>query len=180
MIARCEYPAHASYRNYGAKGVRVCERWRLSFDAFLADMGERPSKKYSLDRIKNAVGYEPGNVKWSTRKEQIDNRWNTRKVTIDGESLPLDAAALKYGVGLTALIGRYKRGLTDRQIVGLDPLPGIPPFTPSEKQLANWAESKGRTHCNKGHAFTPENELWDNGYRKCRTCHNARRRVKKA
>lgn len=182
MIARCEYPAHASYRNYGALGVQVCERWRLSFDAFLADMGDRPSKKHSLDRIDGSLGYQPGNVKWSTRKEQIDNRRNTRKVTIDGVSMPLDAAAIAFGVGLTTLIGRYKRGLTDRQIVGLDPLPG-PLFGSTPAKLEYWARRRdawdARTHCPHGHEMSAANELWDNGSRKCRACHNERRRVKK-
>lgn len=77
MIQRCENPAVEGYRNYGARGIKVCERWRNSYQAFLADMGRRPSRRHSIDRIENDGNYEPGNCRWATRFLQNTNRRRT-------------------------------------------------------------------------------------------------------
>lgn len=71
MLDRCTYPGCASYRNYGARGIRVCERWR-SFSNFLLDMGPRPHGT-TLDRINNNGDYEPGNCRWAPMTIQILN-----------------------------------------------------------------------------------------------------------
>jgi hypothetical protein len=79
MVARCTNPRHEKYPLYGARGITVCQRWRNDFAAFLADMGERPSPKQSLDRIDNSGNYEPGNVRWATPVEQARNRRPRRR-----------------------------------------------------------------------------------------------------
>ena len=73
MLERCNNPNHLSYKNYGGRGIKVCKRW-LDFTKFLQDMGERPSPELQIDRIDNDGNYEPGNCKWSTRKEQTLSR----------------------------------------------------------------------------------------------------------
>jgi len=79
MKARCSNPNSHKYKSYGGRGIRVCDRWRDSFENFLNDMGERPGKGYSIDRIDNDGNYEPGNCHWATAKEQ---RLNQRKVGV--------------------------------------------------------------------------------------------------
>lgn len=69
MLARC---ANSGNTYYGGRGIGVCKRW-LKFENFLADMGDRPSGK-SLDRIDNERGYEPGNCRWATAKQQRANQ----------------------------------------------------------------------------------------------------------
>jgi hypothetical protein len=73
MKQRCCNPEHVAYESYGGRGITVCEEWRLSFEAFFADMLERPPGT-SLDRINNDGNYEPGNCCWSDAKQQAENR----------------------------------------------------------------------------------------------------------
>jgi hypothetical protein len=72
MVNRVTRPSHRFYKDYGGRGIAVCERW-LDFENFLADMGERP-KGLSLDRIDNDGNYEPGNCRWTDAKTQANNK----------------------------------------------------------------------------------------------------------
>lgn len=72
MVQRCTNPKTPNYQYYGARGIKVCDRWRDSFENFLADMGERPPGT-SIDRRNNELGYEPGNCRWATKREQMRN-----------------------------------------------------------------------------------------------------------
>lgn len=74
MIQRCKNPDHVGYKNYGGRGIRVCDRWLYSFESFIEDVGERPGPEYSLDRIDNDGNYEPGNCRWADRKTQAANK----------------------------------------------------------------------------------------------------------
>jgi hypothetical protein len=82
MKQRCLNSNHRSYKNYGGRGIKICRRW-LRFENFLLDMGVKPSKELSLDRIDNERGYHPGNCRWTTRKVQ-NNNMRGRGLKIDG------------------------------------------------------------------------------------------------
>jgi len=79
MLNRCRNPKCKSYSYYGGRGITVCDRWRESFQAFLEDMGSKPSPTHSIDRIDNEGNYEPGNCRWATKAEQNRNQRKRKK-----------------------------------------------------------------------------------------------------
>jgi hypothetical protein len=74
MKQRCYNPNHHAWKNYGARGIIVCQEWLDSFLAFYDHVGHPPSPAHTIDRMNNDGNYEPGNVRWATRTEQVHNR----------------------------------------------------------------------------------------------------------
>jgi hypothetical protein len=117
MLSRCYDPRNASYPSYGACGVTVCARWRESIAAFIADMGERPSKGHSIDRIDNAKGYEPGNCRWATAIGQQANRSVTKRLTAFGVTLPLAEWVRRSNLPHQTIRQRLRAGMSPEMAV---------------------------------------------------------------
>lgn len=103
-------------RNYSDRGITVCERWK-SFTNFLADMGQ-PEPGYTLDRIENDRGYEPGNCQWADRKQQARNTRRNVVLSFDGRQQSLAAWAEEFGVSYWKLYSRYKYGWPVERMFG--------------------------------------------------------------
>lgn len=97
MIRRCENANYENFHRYGGRGIKVCQKWRTSFQAFLSDMGKRPSEKHRIERKDNDAGYCPENCVWATHKEQMRNTSANRLVTISGETKSLAEWCDIYG-----------------------------------------------------------------------------------
>lgn len=109
-INRCHNERSDSYERYGALGVTVCEEWRNDFAAFFKELGPRP-KGSTLDRIDGKRGYEPGNCRWSTPKQQSNNLKNTRYVLVAGERVTIRDAADRHELPYQQLRNRlYRHG----------------------------------------------------------------------
>jgi hypothetical protein len=90
MNRRCHDPNYSGYKKYGARGITVCTRWRKSLVTFAADMGEKPAKNMTLDRIDRTKGYSPENCRWATEEQQLGigrRIWKTNKLGITGINL---------------------------------------------------------------------------------------------
>jgi hypothetical protein len=112
MVRRCTDPHSASYARYAGRGVTVCERW-LAFENFLTDVGPRPGPGFTIDRIDNTKGYEPGNVKWSSVAEQSRNKRSSRWIEFNGERLVAADWANRLGFDRNVIYSRLSRGTTD-------------------------------------------------------------------
>ena len=108
MWSRCTNPAHIGYQHYGARGITVCDRWKV-FEMFVEDMGERPPHT-SLDRINNNGNYEPSNCRWATKDQQHNNRSNHRFIHVYGERMRLQEASRRFGINVHTLINRIYSG----------------------------------------------------------------------
>jgi hypothetical protein len=108
MIRRCENPSHKSYKDYGARGIKVCDRWK-SFDAFFSDMGKAPAG-LSIDRIDTNGNYEPGNCRWTTQKVQQNNRRSNRVLSAFGREQTMQRWAEEFSITADAISKRLEGG----------------------------------------------------------------------
>lgn len=117
IITRCYNPKAKCYRYYGARGIRMCDRWRNSFVAFLEDVGPRPSDKHSIDRIDTNGHYEPGNVRWATKRQQMRNTTRNRLLTAGGRTQCTAAWAEETGLPAKVIEARLKLGWPEERAV---------------------------------------------------------------
>ncbi|MBI6550143.1 hypothetical protein [Xenorhabdus lircayensis] len=105
---RCYNENNPEYKNYGERGIKMCDEWLKSFDIFIRDMGFKPSKSHSIDRINVNKGYYPENCRWTTIKIQNANKRQTRWITAFGETLPLTEMAKKHNINPITLSYRLR------------------------------------------------------------------------
>ena len=109
MKSRCYNPNKTVYKDYGGRGIYVCRRWRKSFENFYKDMGRRPTKEHSIDRIDNNYGYIPFNCRWATQKEQMNNVRTNHLISFNGETLTLIQWSRKTGINRTTIYNRINK-----------------------------------------------------------------------
>lgn len=110
IIDRCCNPADKGYKNYGGRGITICDKWRKSFKAFYDYIGSRPSPKHSIDRINNDGNYEPGNIRWASKKVQANNSRHNHHITINGKTKNIAQWAKTVGLNRGTLLYRIKAG----------------------------------------------------------------------
>lgn len=107
MVSRCTNPAATGFKNYGGRGITVCDRWKC-FESFFEDMGHPPDGQ-TLDRKDNDLGYSKENCCWATRHEQANNNRGNRLVTAFGETLNVRQWADRLGIKYVTLHARLTR-----------------------------------------------------------------------
>jgi hypothetical protein len=110
---RCTNPARPDFKHYGGRGIAFHAGWDdfLVFERYVADeLGEKPSRRHSIDRIETNKGYEPGNIRWATQQEQCNNKRTNRKITCDGVTLGISQWARRTGLSISAIHARISRG----------------------------------------------------------------------
>ena len=124
MIQRTCTATCKDYPLYGGRGISVCERWHNSFEAFLEDMGPKPSTRHSIDRINNNGNYEPGNCRWVTSVEQANNTRRNRRFMFYGKTMSLAQWCRISAVSPTLARTRLNRGWSDRCAIWEQPKRG--------------------------------------------------------
>ncbi len=115
MIQRCNPKSKSYHPNHAGRGVTIHPPWVESFDQFVQDVGLRPSRAYSLDRVNNDGNYEPGNVRWATRSQQSRNRRTTRLLTAFGVTKSIADFAEEYKIKHACLTSRLRTGMSPEE-----------------------------------------------------------------
>ena len=149
---RCLNPANPSFKNYGGRGITLHPEWETSFQAFKDAVGPKPSPAHTLDREQNHLGYQPGNVRWATRKVQALNRRGLCLLTLNGETLALTAWADKVGLNSKTLRARLEDGWPLERALQTPSgvTPGKKPsllleYAGEKLPLAEWSARTGQT-----------------------------------
>jgi hypothetical protein len=114
---RCYDPNNKQYKDYGGRGIKLCERWQ-KFENFLEDMGERPSN-LTIERLNNDGDYYFENCEWATRLEQNNNKRNNRHIEFNGETMNLSQYLRKVNLPYTTFYNRIYRGWSVERALGL-------------------------------------------------------------
>jgi hypothetical protein len=114
---RCYNPSCKDYRHYGGRGIKMCDRWVNSFDAFLEDMGPKPTPKHTVERLRVNEDYEPSNCVWLINVEQTWNMRTSRMLTHNGVTKSAPAWAKELGIPYKTVKARIDRGLPTERVL---------------------------------------------------------------
>lgn len=111
MLGRCFVKTNKDYPRYGGRGIRVCQKWRHSFEMFLQDVGKAPTPNHSIDRYPDNNGdYRPGNVRWATVSQQARNRRTNTRITFNGRTMNIGEWERHLGFPRLLLTNRLRGG----------------------------------------------------------------------
>lgn len=159
MLHRCNLPSNKNYKNYGGRGIKVCDEWQggkegfFNFFEYVSKLPHFGEEGYSLDRINVNGNYESNNIRWATAKVQSNNRRKSIIVTdLDGSKISLSAAAEKYELTKNCIYSRFRFGDRGERLFR----PTFKKFTVDGKSISEWAKITGisvntiRNRYNKG------------------------------
>jgi hypothetical protein len=115
-IQRCHNEKDGHFADYGGRGIKVCDRWRSSFESFLADMGPRP-RGTTIDRVDVNGDYAPGNCRWATPKQQCRNKRTNHYITLRGERLCVSEWSERSGISAGTIVARLARGWDEERAI---------------------------------------------------------------
>ena len=118
MRQRCGNPNNKKFPDYGGRGISVCGRWD-DYSAFAGDMGARPSRRHTIERIDTNGDYEPSNCRWATFKEQANNTRRNIRVSVGGEAMTLKQAVERFGGRYGTVLARVHAGVPVEQALGI-------------------------------------------------------------
>lgn len=161
MKQRCLNESNRFFSFYGGRGITVCDRWLgpNGFLNFISDMGRRPSKRHSLDRLDNSLGYSPDNCRWATRKQQQNNMRANRTITHNGKTMTAAQWARELGFHPATIQHRLNRGWSPKRVLETPAASNGERFVTyngKTQNIAQWAKEIGvkeatiRARLNKG------------------------------
>jgi hypothetical protein len=155
MKDRCYRENNPAFPDYGGRGLIVCDGWRDSFETFLQDMGKRPSKKRSIDRIDNDLGYVcgkcpqclengwPSNCHWATKLQQANNCRSNLVIEHGGVSMTVAEWARSLGMNPMTIYARYARGIRGDKLFAPKKEAALLEYNGESKTVKEWAKSLG-------------------------------------
>lgn len=152
MKTRCYSEKCRHYKNYGARGITVSDRWLESFNHFYKDMGDKPFEGATLERKDNSKGYSKDNCKWATRREQMANTRTSRLLTHNGETKCMSQWASDIGIDTKTLAYRLKQDWTTEKALTTPATPAseaaskMLTFNGETRSITGWARKLGINH----------------------------------
>lgn len=110
MKQRCTNPNFINFKDWGGRGITMCERWINSFENFYEDMGSQPAKRMGIDRVNNELGYSKENCRWATQKQQNNNKRNNKVIEYMGRTQTLSQWCEELGLVYSRIFHRFSRG----------------------------------------------------------------------
>lgn len=168
MKRRCLDPNNKSFKNYGGRGIKVCDRW-LIFENFLADMGQ-PPENLEIERVDNNADYCPANCRWADRLDQSNNRRYCRPITLNGVTKNISQWCTHLGLNRRTVISRITRGFPVEKILSTEKFV-------NHSGLLLGKRFTTTSHCKHGHQLSGENvRILKSGQKQCQECNRRRAR----